>query len=1005
VSPPKVTAAGPVNRDRNRKLEALFEAAVELPAPERAAFLDRACGHDHALRRELDALLVAAPTFASRDRSTAMLRGQRDHDDTEVTPGADACGPRDSAGLAPGTAIEQYELIRRLGSGGMGDVFLARDTRLARRVAVKFLQHPNRALAERFLLEAQATARCTHENIVVIHDVREHGRVPFMVLEYLRGQTLGELIGDGKLPPVRAVQLMAPVVRALVCAHQHKIVHRDLKPANIFMTDTGTIKVLDFGVAKIVPGTHGPVNVLASTAGVSATSLDVPSEITHDGVLVGTVPYMSPEQWGADTVDARTDLWAVGIMLYRMVVGRHPLAPLDGRHLMVTAVLEQPMPSAHNAGADMPPELADIIDACLKKRKAERMPSATKLLAALEPLLPGQRPAELHAGDNPYAGLNAFQEADAGRFFGRTREVGTVVARLHGTPLIGIVGPSGVGKSSFVRAGIIPALKQSGEPWEAMVIRPGRHPMAALANVVVPMLSTGNNDVTAQVAEHQIALQRLYQEPGYLGTILRSRARTHARKILLFVDQFEELFTLNREADERRAFTACLTGMADDPLSPLRLMLSIRSDFLDRMAEDQRFMSDLAPGLFFLAPPDRVGLRDAIVRPLDMVRHRFEAPAMVEHMLDTLQATPGCLPLLQFAASKLWDARDRDRRILTEHSYRQLGGVAGALATHADAVLAALPPRAQALARTLILQLVTPERTRAIASVTELCALTEVPDEAERVIHQLVDARLLVIQRSSRAGGATVEIVHESLIHSWPTLAHWLDENQEDAAFLEQLRTAAKQWEARGYSPDLLWRGDTLAEARSWRRRYRGVLPTLHDNFLNASFALAARAARVKRTMVAGTIAFLSLLVVAAAVALVTIREAEQTARAAEKHASEQAVAAQEAEKRASDQAVVAREAEKRANEQAIAARKAERLALAANEKIREQLEIIQQKESARWKAETKAKKAESSAHAAHSRAEDATEAAEKAQEEKKELNNKALGAPVRKSLREKPVQ
>ncbi|HWN67153.1 MAG TPA: protein kinase, partial [Haliangium sp.] len=694
-------------------------------------------------------------------------------------------------------------------------------------------------------------------------------------------------------------------------------------------------------------------------------------ELTARGTLVGTLPYMSPEQWGADEIDHRTDLWAVGILLYRMVVGRHPLSPLDGEQLMVTAVLEQPMPSAHDAGADMPPALADVIDACLKKRKAERMPSATRLLAALEPLLPGQRPAELHAGDNPYAGLSSFQEADAGRFFGRTREISTVVAKLHGTPLLGIVGPSGVGKSSFVRAGIIPALKQSGEPWEAMVIRPGRHPMAALANVVVPMLSTGNTDVTAQVAEHQIALQRLYQEPGYLGTILRSRARTHGRKLLLFVDQFEELFTLNREAEERRAFTACLTGMADDPLSPLRLMLSIRSDFLDRMAEDQRFMSELAPGLFFLAPPDRVGLRDAIVRPLEMVRHRFEGPAMVEHMLDTLQATPGCLPLLQFAATRLWDARDRDRGVLTEHSYRQLGGVAGALATHADAVLAALPPRAQALAKTLILQLVTPERTRSTASVTELSTLTEVPDEAERVIHQLVDARLLVIQRSNRAGGATVEIVHESLIQGWPTLAHWLEENQEDAAFLEQLRAAARQWEARGHSPDLLWRGDTLSEARSWRRRYRAVLPALHDRFLEASFALAARAARIKRVVMAGTISFLSLLVVAAAVALVTIREAEQTARAAEKRASEQAIAARDAEKLAKDRATEA---------------------IAAREKIREQLETIEEKERARARALEEAQAAESSARQERDRAAAAASAAERAKQETQTIIDRSLG-------------
>ena len=785
---------------RRRRVQVLFEAAFERSPEEQASFLDHACADDADLRREVENILMAARAATDPRLKNLAAVGHAGHDTATVVDSSpwhalDNIGER-ALQPAPGATIDQYELIRRLGSGGMGDVYLARDTKLARRVAVKFLQHSDRSLNERFLLEAQATARCTHENIVVIHDVKEHGRVPFMVLEYLKGQTLGELIGDGKLPPSRAVQLIVPVVRALVCAHQHKIVHRDLKPANIFMTETGTIKVLDFGVAKVVAGAQGPVNVLASTAGVTGTSM-LPAALTLDGALVGTVPYMSPEQWGADTVDHRTDLWAVGIMLYRMVVGRHPLAPLDSRQLMVTAMLDQPMPSAHNAGADMPPELADIIDACLKKRKAERMPSAKKLLAALEPLLPGLRPVELHAGDNPYAGLNAFQEADASRFFGRTREVGTVMAKLHGTPMIGIVGPSGVGKSSFVRAGIIPALKQSGEPWETLVIRPGRHPMVALSNIVVPMLNTGNTDLNVQVTEHQSTLQRLYQEPGYLGTILRSRARTHGRKILLFLDQFEELFTLNREAEERRAFTACLTGMADDPLSPLRLMLSIRSDFLDRMTEDQLLMSELGPGMFFLAPPDREGLREAIVRPLEMARYRFEAPAIVENMLDTLQATPGCLPLLQFAASTLWEARDRERRALTEHSYAQLGGVAGALATHADAVLAGMSSAQQSLARAVFERLVTPERTRALVVTDEMRALHHDASAVDDIVQHLATMRLLVIERGAEGADYTVELVHESLIDRWPTLARWLVENQDDAVFLARLRGAAQEWEKR----------------------------------------------------------------------------------------------------------------------------------------------------------------------------------------------------------------
>jgi serine/threonine protein kinase len=921
-----------MNRQRDRKLIELFDAALDRPPQKRASFVEHACADEPELQGDLEAMLAADAG------ATRVLGGQRraapdiSTDETVSSPAPDMAltdertGPERPA-ITPGMRLDRYELIREIGRGGMGTVYVARDTRLGRRVAIKFLQSRDPRLTERFIVEAQATARCSHESIVVIHDVKELSGHPFMVLEYLKGQSFSDLIGDDRLPPGRAVQLMVPVVRALECAHRHKIVHRDLKPANIFMTDTGTIKVLDFGIAKFVyeQSLAEPANPDITSVSTVAPSLHL--ELTSHGMLVGTLPYMSPEQWGADTIDHRTDLWAVGIMLYRMVVGRHPLAPLGGQQLMVTAVLEQPMPSAHNTGVDMPLELADIIDRCLEKRKERRMPSATKLLEALEPLLPGRRPVELNVSESPYTGLNAFQESDANRFFGRVREIGTVVAQLHGAPMIGIVGPSGAGKSSFVRAGVIPALKHSGETWETMIIRPGRHPMAALANIVVPMITTAASNLSDQVAEHQAALQRLYSEPGYLGTVLRSRAHTSHRKILLFVDQFEELYTLIRDADERRAFTACLTGMADDALSPLRLVLSIRSDFLDRVAEDRQFMSELSQHLVFVGPPDRAGLREAIIRPAEMMRYRFETPAMVEHMLDTLQATPGCLPLLQFAATKLWEARNIDRRLLTEQSYRQIGGVAGALATHADAVLAALPPRSQALARTIFLQLVTPERTRAIASVTELCEFGETSDEVERVIQQLVDARLLVIQRSNRAGSATVEIVHESLIHSWPALAHWLDENQDDAVFLEQLRTAAKQWEARARSLDLLWRGDVLEEARSWRRRYRGPLPPLQEEFLRAAFALASRATRIKRAAVAGTITFLSLLIVAAAVALVAIRKAEQ---------------------RATEQAVAARQAEKLAEEKAAEA-------IAAHEKIREQLDIIREKEAAREAAQTKA--------------------------------------------------
>src|SRR5262249_28656498 len=186
---------------------------------------------------------------------------------------------------APGTRIGHYELIRELGRGAMGRVFLARDTRLGRRVSMKFLPGGSAGFTERVLAEARATARCSHENIVVIHEVGSHDGEPYMVLEYLEGATLAATIAGRRLGASAAVELMVPVVRALARAHTDGIVHRDLKPDNIFVTSGGTIKVLDFGIAKLFAPDEEP-----APAAVAA-----PATLT-DSIPAGTLPYMAPEQ-------------------------------------------------------------------------------------------------------------------------------------------------------------------------------------------------------------------------------------------------------------------------------------------------------------------------------------------------------------------------------------------------------------------------------------------------------------------------------------------------------------------------------------------------------------------------------------------------------------------------------------------------------------------------------------------------------------------------------------
>jgi hypothetical protein len=388
------------------------------------------------------------------------------------------------------------------------------------------------------------------------------------------------------------------------------------------------------------------------------------------------------------------------------------------------------------------------------------------------------------------------------------------------------------------------------------------------------------------------------------------------------------------------AFTQALTGVADDSAAPLRVVVSMRSDFLDRIAEDQRFMEELSRGLVFLQPPDRNGLREALVAPIEMVGHRFESAAMIEDMLDALVNTHGALPLLQFAAAKLWDARDRQNRLLTVASYNAIGGISGALATHADDVVAQMNDRAKKLTQKIFRALVTPERTRAIVEIADLYQLASDQHEVARTIDLLVAARLLVVQmRGDATGGGSIEIVHESLIERWPTLRRWLDEDQEDSAYLSQLAAAAKQWDAKGRPAGMLWRGDAMEEARRWHGQRHRELPPRDQAFLHAVFALARRGKRVRRVLLVTTIVVLGAVAAGAMVALVWIRAAQQEAQ-------ENLVTA-EKEKKVAQEALAERD---KKEAERLAAEESSKAAEAAKEKVEAEKEKV---EAEKAKAET----------------------------------------------------
>jgi eukaryotic-like serine/threonine-protein kinase len=883
--------------------------------------------------------------------------------------------------ISEDTQIDRFGLIREIARGGMGQVFLARDTKLGRKVAIKFLLNDDPNLAQRFLIEARATARCTHENIVAIYEVGEHLGLPYMVLEYLEGKTLSQVLETKPGPKVFA-EIMLSVARALERAHEHGIVHRDLKPSNIFVTDRGQVKVLDFGVARIFDSAGDAMEQAAAASGKerqwdSTTSNNTYVTFSGGGTLVGTLPYMSPEQWGSDTVDHQSDIWACGIMFWRSLTGVHPAGTMNADKLRARlSDLETPLPSIGARDATLPVELVHVVDRCLAKKKSERYQNASEMIEDLQAYL-APKADRVSEDQCPYRGLAAFGENDAKFFFGRSNEIRTALAQLEGWPLLAVIGPSGVGKSSFVHAGLVPAVRGTGGNWQVRILRPGRSPLQSLATTLDENIETGQ--IAAEVVD------QLHEAPGLYGELLRKAVSRKKHKVLIVVDQLEELFTLSDNDEVRKLFLAALLAAADDTTSPVRVVLSMRADFLDRLAGHKHFLSELSRGLFFLSAPDADNLRETLVRPAELAGYAFGDPWIVEDMMQAA-TSKGALPLLQFAATRLWDSRDRAKKQLTIAAYNQMGGVGGAFARHADEIASAVPPQSQRLLRAIMTRLVTPEGTRAVVDRNELLGLSSDRDEIERILDQLVRARL-ILMHTDPAQGTTVEIVHEVLISEWPTLARWLEDSQALRGFMMELRQATKQWLARNKASDLVWRGATAQEALATQKRHVLELSESEKDYLEAVRVQMARSRRRKVAVL--TTVFLVLALVIAGGAFFTVRlsqanaEAQQALVEAEKAA--EAARAAEAKVQAQLDEVKAAQARREQAEQEAAARAAE--ASKANQQVAQSQEDLAKANLELQKRVEEAQKAKEIAQELAKKAATAKELAEKATQEAKAAN------------------
>jgi eukaryotic-like serine/threonine-protein kinase len=357
------------------RIEQLFHTALTLDPAERSAYLARECAGEEKLYAEVVSLVAVFEKRADFLEVPAFNAGLK----VLVTNASESLA---------GKLIGSYKLVQLLGKGGMGEVYLAQDTRLGRQVALKFLARHLAAdsWAKRQLIkEARAVAMLDHPNICTVHGLEEADGHSFIVMQYLEGEVLADFIREGRLDAQQALSLALQMVAALAEAHAHGIIHRDIKPRNLILIAGSQLKVLDFGLAKVVQTKHDVVG-------------DAPSQASQTGLIMGTVAYMSPEQLRGERLDFRTDIFSVGTVLYELVSGKHPFAQRNEVDTIAAILTMQP-PSASTNG--FPHGLDYIIRRCLEKDKERRYQSASELLLDLQNLQAGAAPRPARPRFNP----------------------------------------------------------------------------------------------------------------------------------------------------------------------------------------------------------------------------------------------------------------------------------------------------------------------------------------------------------------------------------------------------------------------------------------------------------------------------------------------------------------------------------------------------------------------------------------------------------------------------
>ncbi len=692
-----------------------------------------------------------------------------------------------------GDAIRGYEIRERIGAGRFGIVYRAYQPSVGREVAVKvvrpeFANHPE--FVRRFEGEARLVAKLEHPHIVSLYDFWRDHEGAYLVMPYLAGKSLA---GSpfGAMPIERVLPILRQVGSALAYAHRQGVIHRDIKPANILLDGEGNAYLADFGMA---------IRAVERAA----------------GVLPSSQVYRAPEDRDGQALDARTDVYSLGSVAIELITGAEP---------------------GPDSFRQMPEPLAEVLEASIEQERDLRPASVDDFLVRIEAavgdtvaLAPPLKQTSIR---NPYKGLAAFDVNDARDFFGRDDEINQLVTLVANHRLVTVVGPSGSGKSSLVRAGLLPALARDAvggsEMWLTATTVPGGHPYDELATVLGELATEPMGDLAAELRMDDHGLMRIVKRllQGLEGDLV------------LVIDQFEELYTLVADDGIRRAFTQSLVVAVTDPKSRLRVVTTMRADFFDRPLSDDLLAEHVSSALLAVGVPSAAALTQAIERPAVGAGLRLD-PGLAPRIVADVQETPGALPLMQFVLTDLVD-RSGDGHIRLG-AYEESGGVIGAIGRRASETYRDLAPAEQIVTEQVFLRLVTvsdeADDVRRRVRRLELETLGLDRTDLDSVLDAFGAARLLTFDRDPITRGPTVEVAHEALLREWPLFRDWVSERRDALITQRRFTTALDEWTAGQQNEDLLPTAGRLAQFEEWATDPLVRLSDNESRFLESSIAL-----------------------------------------------------------------------------------------------------------------------------------------------------------------------